>query len=60
MDIKKTMNSTKYWICDNDYVDNDFKVTDHSQIAGKYRRSAQGVGNINLKLNHKILSYFTT
>ena len=22
-------NSTKYWICDNDYINNDVKVRDH-------------------------------
>ena len=26
----------KCWICDSDYVDNDVKVRDHSQITGKY------------------------
>ena len=34
-------NSTKCWICDNDYVDNDVKVRDHRDC------------NINLELNHK-------
>ena len=27
-------NSTKCWICDNDYIDNDVKVTDHCHING--------------------------
>ena len=45
-------NSTKCWICDNDYVDYDVKVKDYCHIAGKYRSSAHR--NINLKLNHKI------
>ena len=31
---------TKYWICDNDYVDDDVKVRDHCHITGKYRDSA--------------------
>ena len=46
--------STKCWICDNDYVDNDVKVRDHCHITGKYRDSAHRDCNINLKLNHKI------
>ena len=25
-------NSTKYWICGNDFVDNDVKVRDHCHI----------------------------
>ena len=29
-------NSTKCWICDNDYVDNDVKVRDHCYTTGKY------------------------
>ena len=51
-------NSTKCWICDNDYFDNDVKVRDHCHITGKYRGSAHRVCNINLKLNHKILIVF--
>ena len=42
-------NSTKCWICDNDYVDNDLKVRDHCYIIGKYRGSAHRDCNINLK-----------
>ena len=30
-------NSTKCWICDNDYIDTDVKVRDHCHITGKYR-----------------------
>ena len=41
-------NSTKCWICDNDYIDTDVKMT------GKYRGSAHSDCNFNLKLNHKI------
>ena len=47
-------NSTKCWICDNDYIDNDVKVRDHCHITGKYRGSAHRDCNINVKLNHKI------
>ena len=28
-------NSTKCWICDNDYVDNDVKVIDHYHVTEK-------------------------
>ena len=41
--------STKCWICDNDYVDNDIKVRDHCHITGIYRSSAHRDCNINLK-----------
>ena len=50
--------STKCWICDNDYVDNDVKVRDHCQITGKYRGSAHRDCNMNLKLNRKIPAVF--
>ena len=46
-------NSTKCWICDNDYIDTDVKVRDHCHITGKYRGSQHGDCNINLKLNQK-------
>ena len=51
-------NSTKCWICDNDYVDSDVKVRDHCHITGKYSGSAHGDCNIDVKLNHKILVVF--
>ena len=47
-------NSTKCWICDDDYVCNDAKVRNHCHITGKYRGSVHRDCNINLKLNHKI------
>ena len=47
-------NSTKRWICDNSYIDDDVKVRDHCHITGKYRGSAHRDSNINVKLNHKI------
>ena len=28
-------NCTKFWICDNDYADNDVKVRDYCHITGK-------------------------
>ena len=51
-------NSTKCYICDKDYIDNDVKVRDHCHITGKYRGSAHRDCNINVKLNHKILVVF--
>ena len=45
---------TKCWICDNDYIDNDVKIRDHSHSTGKYRGSYHRYCNINLKLNGKI------
>ena len=48
-DNENSKNSTKYWICDNDYIDNDVKVRDHCHITGKYRASAHRGCNINLK-----------
>ena len=56
-DYKDFENSTKYWICDNSYVDDDAKVRDHYQITGKFRGSAYRDCNIKAKSNHKFLSY---
>ena len=47
--IKDFENSTKCWICDNDYIDNDVKVRDHCDITGKYSGSAHMDCNINVK-----------
>ena len=54
-------NSTKCWICVNDYIHNDFKVRDCCRVTKKYRGSVhqdcnikvitQGVGKFNLKIN---------
>ena len=40
-------NSTKYWICDNNYNNGDVKVRDHCHITGKYRGSVHRDLNIN-------------
>ena len=45
-------NSTKYWICDIDYIDGDVRVKDHCHITGKYEGSVHRDCNINVKLNH--------
>ena len=41
-------NSTKCWICDNDYVGNNVKVKNHCHFNGKCRGSAHRDCNINL------------
>ena len=51
-------NSTKWCICDNDYIDNDVKLRDHCHITGKYKGSAHRDCNINVKLNHKVSVVF--
>ena len=51
-------NSTKCWICDNDYIDNDVKVRNPCHITGRYRGSVHRDCKFNLKLNHKILVDF--
>ena len=51
-------NSTKCWISDNDYTDNDVKVRDHCHTIRKYRASGQKDCNINLKLNYIIFTVF--
>ena len=45
-DDEDSENSTKCWICDNDYIDGDVKVRDHCHITGKYRGSAHRDCNI--------------
>ena len=42
--------STKCWICNNDYVDNDVKAKDHCHIIGKYKGSAHKDRNIFLSI----------
>ena len=56
-DSEDFKNSTKCWICDNDYIDKDVKLRDHCHITGKYRGSPHRDRNINLKFNDKFLSY---
>ena len=51
-------NTTKCWICDSDYVENDVKIRYHGRITGKSRGSAHRDYNSKLKLNHKILVIF--
>ena len=53
-DNKDFENSTKCWICDNDYVDGDVKVRNHRHITGKDRGFAHRYCNINVNSNHEI------
>ena len=57
-DNKDFGNSTKWWICDNDYLEGNGKVRDHCHITGNCRASAHIDCNINVKLNHKIFVVF--
>ena len=49
-DNENFKNSTKCWICENDYIDNDVKARHHCQITGKCRVSAHRDCNINPKI----------
>ena len=46
--------STKCWISDNNYIDNDVKVRDNCHITEKYGGYAHRDCNTNVKLNQKI------
>ena len=52
-------NSTKFWICDNTYVDNDLKVRDQCHIIRKDGGSAHRDGNINLKFSSDDFKYLS-
>ena len=51
-------NSTKCWICENDYIDEDVKVRNHCHITGEYTGSTHGDCNANVKLNYKVSVVF--
>ena len=53
-DNKFFENSTKCWIWDDDYIDNDAIVRDYFHITGKYSAFSLRDCNINVKFNHKI------
>ena len=57
-DNENFKNFAKCWICDNDYVDNDFKLIDHCHIARKYILSPHRYCNMNFTLTHKISVVF--
>ena len=59
-DNENLWNSTRCWICDNDYVDTDVKVKDHCHITGNNRGTAHRDCNVILKLNHKVLALFNS
>ena len=52
-DNEDFQNSTKCWICDDDYGDVDVKIRDHCHFTEKCTGSAHRDCNINIKLNHK-------
>ena len=47
-------NSSKCWVCDEEYVDGYFKVRDQCYVTGKYRGSAHRDCNIKIKLSNNI------
>ena len=53
-DNKDFENSTKCWICDNNFIDNNVKARDHCHINRKTTGSEHKDCNINIKLNHRI------
>ena len=57
-DNKDFGNSTKCWICENDYIDYNVKAKGHCYMTGKYRGSAHRDPNTNVKLNEKNLLVF--
>ena len=50
---------TKFWICDDTYVDGDVKVRDHYHITGKYRGPANRDCNIHKRpiVFHNLKNY---
>ena len=51
-------NSTKCWICDNNFIDSDVKVRYHYYITIKHRGFGNKNWSINVKLYHKISVVF--
>ena len=51
---KNFKNSTKFWICDNIYIDADLKLRDHCHVTEKYRGAAHRDCNNNVKSNNKV------
>ena len=47
-------NSSKCWVCDEEYVDGYVKVRDQCYVTGKYRDSAHRDCNIKIKLSNNI------
>ena len=46
--------STKCWICDYVFVEDDLKVKDHCHVTRKCRGTTHRDCNINVNLNYKI------
>ena len=49
---------SKYWICDNVYIEGDLKVRDYCHITEKDRSFTRRDCNISVNLNHKISIVF--
>ena len=47
-------NSTKGWICDNNYIDNDVEVRDHCHIKENMEALHMQIVMSNFDLNHQI------
>ena len=47
-------NSTKCWICNIFFVEDDVKVRDHCNVIEKYKGAAQRDCDTKVKSNHKI------
>ena len=55
--MKIFINSAKFWICENDYIDNDVKVRDHCHITRKYRGSVHRLNQKILVVDHNLKKY---
>ena len=53
-DYKNFESSTKFWICDNTFVEGDITVRDHCHVTKKCRGATHRDCNINVRLNYKI------
>lgn len=53
-DSENGESSTKFWICDNTFVEGDIKVRDHCHVTKKCRGATHRDCNINVRLNYKI------
>ena len=57
-DDKNFHSSTKWWICDNVFVEGDVNIRDHCYITGKYECVALRDSNVENSLNYKISTMF--
>ena len=57
-DEKRFESSSKCWMCNKLFAAEDNRVGNHDHITGKYRGSAHGSNDFNLKLTKKVLVIF--